>query len=75
MKKKHNYNFESNKQNKCKLASSFNFFVLYFFSGYLCYIGRLGSAGDPDPQDPHVFGTPDPDPLVSGMYPDPSLFS
>jgi hypothetical protein len=34
-------------------------------------------VGDPDPQDPHVFGLPDPDPLVRGMDPDPepSLFS
>jgi hypothetical protein len=35
------------------------------------------SVGDPDPQDPHVFGLPDPDqdPLVRGTDPDPSLFS
>ncbi len=33
------------------------------------------SVGDPDPQDPHVFGLSDP--LVRGMDrdPDPSLFS
>jgi hypothetical protein len=30
------------------------------------------SVGDPDPQDPHVFGLPDPDPLVRGMDPDPA---
>jgi hypothetical protein len=32
---------------------------------------------NPDPPDPHVFGPPDPDPLVTGMdpapYPDPSI--
>jgi hypothetical protein len=30
---------------------------------------------DPDPQDPHVLGLldPDPDPLVRGMDPDPSI--
>jgi hypothetical protein len=30
---------------------------------------------DPDPPDPHVFGPPgsDPDPLVRGMDPDPSI--
>ncbi len=37
------------------------------------------SVGDPDPQDPHVFGPPGSDPLVRGMNPDlapdPSLFS
>jgi hypothetical protein len=37
------------------------------------------SVGDPDPQDPHVFGPPGSDPLVRGMdpdlAPDPSLFS
>ncbi len=37
------------------------------------------SVGDPDPQDPHVLGHPDPDldPLIRGMdpAPDPSLFS
>jgi hypothetical protein len=34
-----------------------------------------GSAGDPDPEDPHVFGlqNPDPDPLVRGTDPDSSL--
>jgi hypothetical protein len=26
---------------------------------------------DPDPPDPHVFGPPDPNPLVRGMDPDP----
>ncbi len=45
-----------------------------------CRIGMLlGSVGDPDPQDPYVFGPPgsgsisqstDPD-----LAPDPSLFS
>jgi hypothetical protein len=30
------------------------------------------SVGDPDPD---VFGLPDPDPLVRGADPDPSLFS
>ncbi len=25
----------------------------------------MDSVGDLDPQDPHVFGLPDPDPLVS----------
>ncbi len=39
------------------------------------------SVGDPDPQDPHVFGLPDPNPLVRdtdpdpNLAPDPSLFS
>ncbi len=28
------------------------------------------SVPDPDPPDPHVFGPPDPDPLVRGMDPD-----
>ncbi len=28
---------------------------------------------DPDPPDPHVFGSPDPDPLVRGMDPDSAL--
>jgi hypothetical protein len=30
---------------------------------------------DPDPPDPHVFGLtdPDPDPLVRGMDPNPSI--
>jgi hypothetical protein len=47
----------------------------------LIYI--LSSVADPDlnpdPQDPHVFGLPDPDPLVRGMdadsdpAPDPSI--
>ncbi len=32
---------------------------------------------DPDLQDPHVLGLPDPDPLVRGTdpAPDPSLYS
>jgi hypothetical protein len=30
------------------------------------------SVADPDP-DPHVFGLLDPDPLVRGMDPDPSI--
>jgi hypothetical protein len=29
---------------------------------------------DPNPPDPYVLGLPDPDPLVKGMDPDPSLF-
>jgi hypothetical protein len=33
----------------------------------------LTSVPDPDPPDPRVFGLPDPDPLVRGMYPDPSI--
>jgi hypothetical protein len=33
-----------------------------------------GSFGGPDP-DPHVFGLLDPDPLLRGTDPDPSLFS
>ncbi len=35
----------------------------------------LGSVPepDPDPPDPHVLGLPDPDPLVRGMDPDPSI--
>jgi hypothetical protein len=38
---------------------------------------NVGSVGDPDLQDPHVLGHPDPDLLVRGMGPDPnpSLFS
>ncbi len=28
---------------------------------------------NPDPPDPHVFGPPDPDSLVRGMDPDPSI--
>jgi hypothetical protein len=36
---------------------------------------RDPDPGDPDTEDPHVFGLPDPDPLVRGMDPDPSLFS
>ncbi len=31
----------------------------------------FSSVGDPDP---HVLGIPDPDPLVRGTDPDPSLF-
>ncbi len=34
------------------------------------------SVPDPDPNpdpDPHVFGHKDPDPLVRGMDPDPSI--
>ncbi len=33
----------------------------------------LNSVGDPDPQDWHVFGHPDP--LFKGTVPDPSLFA
>jgi len=33
------------------------------------------SVGDPDPQDPHVFGPPGSGSLVRGADPDPSLFS
>jgi hypothetical protein len=33
-----------------------------------------GSVGDPGP-DPNVLDLPDPDPLVKGTDPDPSLFS
>ncbi len=31
------------------------------------------SVADPDPEDPYVFGLLDPDPLVSGTDPDPSI--
>jgi hypothetical protein len=36
----------------------------------------LDPESDPDPPDPHVFGLPDPDPLVRGTdpAPDPFLF-
>jgi hypothetical protein len=34
---------------------------------------KNSSVGDPDPQDPHVLGHPDP--FVRGTDPDPSLFS
>ncbi len=30
-------------------------------------------VGDPDPSDPYVFGLLDPDPLVRGTDPDPSI--
>jgi hypothetical protein len=33
--------------------------------------GRVPDPDPPDPPDPHVFGDPDPDPLVRGMDPDP----
>ncbi len=44
---------------------------------YLLYL--CGSVADPDPNpdpdppDPHVLGLPDPDALVRGMDPDPSI--
>jgi hypothetical protein len=51
----------------------------YFDNNYETIIeqNQTTSVGDrdPDPEDPHVFGLPDPDPLVRGMEPDPSLFS
>jgi hypothetical protein len=31
----------------------------------------VSSVADPDQQDPHVLGLPEPDPLVRGMDPDP----
>jgi len=34
---------------------------------------RTISGSVPDPPDPRVFGLPDPDPLVSGMDPDPAM--
>jgi hypothetical protein len=40
---------------------------------YMLYGGN--QCWDSDPQDPHVFGLPDPDSLVRGTHPDPSLFS
>ncbi len=38
------------------------------------YMGKT-SVADPDPLDPYVLGLlePDPDPLVRGMNPDPSI--
>ncbi len=46
---------------------------------FLCYKLVVGSVGDLDPQNQHVFGLldPDPDPLIRGKDPDPDnyLFS
>jgi hypothetical protein len=42
---------------------------------YFLYLNESISVGDPDPEDPHFWGLPDPDPLVRGTNPDPSFFS
>jgi len=53
--------------------------VLYSYKSE--HVLVYSSVGDPDPQDPHVLGLLDPDPLVRGadpdpdLTPDPSLFS
>ncbi len=43
----------------------------------LCIVCTSVGDADLDPQDPHVFGLPDSDPLIRCTYPDldPSLFS
>jgi hypothetical protein len=52
---------------------------LYDPSLALSFDSLLSSVRDPDSQDPHVLGIPDPDLFVSSMDPDPytesSLFS
>jgi hypothetical protein len=38
-----------------------------------CVVHTIKQKPDPDPPDPHFLGLPDPDPLVRGMDPDPSV--
>jgi hypothetical protein len=45
--------------------------VLYGIGWQSIDITLVGDQ-DPDPQDPHVLGLPDPDPLIRGMDPAPA---